>query len=170
MKIAKGMICFTVVTSNSNSIHALMSHRMFALQRRSLVSLHGQTSVTRRRRSNSSLSAVANNKNNVPRLAKERPPNPNSILTTREIKEKAQILIDWFESKQHVLCLTGAGISTESSIPDYRGHQGSYHNGHKPMLHEQFMSSQYQRKRYWGRGMVRVGCFIDSFVRCDFQV
>ena len=45
-------------------------------------------------------------------------------------------------------------MSTESGIPDYRGHNGSYHRGHKPMIHDQFMTSHKQRQRYWGRGMV----------------
>ena len=53
-----------------------------------------------------------------------------------------------------MLCLTGAGLSTESGLADYRGHNGSYHRGHKPMIHDQFVGSEYQRKRYWGRGMV----------------
>ncbi len=41
-----------------------------------------------------------------------------------------------------------------SGIPDYRGHNGSYHKGHKPMVHDQFVSSIAMRQRYWGRSMV----------------
>mmetsp|Transcript_8641 Transcript_8641/g.10839 ORF Transcript_8641/g.10839 Transcript_8641/m.10839 type:complete len:293 (+) Transcript_8641:787-1665(+) len=41
-----------------------------------------------------------------------------------------------------------------SGIPDYRGHNGSYHKGHKPMVHDQFISSTASRQRYWGRSMV----------------
>ncbi|CAN0408590.1 unnamed protein product [Ascophyllum nodosum] len=42
-------------------------------------------------------------------------------------------------------------MSTDSGIPDYRGPQGSYSRGHKPMTHDEFLSSERNRKRYWFR-------------------
>lgn len=84
----------------------------------------------------------------------QRPPDPLQLLTGDEQEEQIRRLAEWWHNKDQVLCLTGAGLSTESGIPDYRGNQGSYHRGHKPMVHDQFMKSEYQRKRYWGRGMV----------------
>lgn len=47
-----------------------------------------------------------------------------------------------------VVALTGAGMSTDSGIPDYRGPKGSYSRGHKPMTHDEFISSEANRKRY----------------------
>lgn len=75
--------------------------------------------------------------------------SPHSFIPVLSSK-----LLEWLDTKKNVLTLTGAGLSTESGIPDYRGHNGSYHRGHKPMIHDQFMSSHAQRQRYWGRGMV----------------
>jgi NAD-dependent deacetylase sirtuin 4 len=83
-----------------------------------------------------------------------RPNNPKTLLTAQQQLNASNKLASWLQDKHSVLCLTGAGLSTESGIPDYRGHQGSYHIGHKPMVHDQFMFSPYQRKRYWGRSLV----------------
>lgn len=49
--------------------------------------------------------------------------------------------------------LTGAGCSTESGIPDYRSPNGSYSVGHKPVTHQEFVSSEAVRKRYWARSL-----------------
>ena len=82
------------------------------------------------------------------------PSNPVTLLTNQQQEEASERLASWLATKRSVLCLTGAGLSTESGIPDYRGHQGSYHKGHKPMVHDQFLSSPSQRQRYWGRSLV----------------
>jgi NAD-dependent SIR2 family protein deacetylase len=49
------------------------------------------------------------------------------------------------------LVLSGAGISTESGIPDYRGTSGAARRNHKPMTYQTFIGDAQARHRYWAR-------------------
>ncbi|WP_405387410.1 NAD-dependent protein deacetylase [Streptomyces sp. NBC_01102] len=49
-----------------------------------------------------------------------------------------------------VLVLSGAGLSTESGIPDYRGEDGSL-GRHTPMTYQDFTAGAQARRRYWAR-------------------
>ncbi|KUF19022.1 NAD-dependent protein deacetylase [Streptomyces silvensis] len=49
-----------------------------------------------------------------------------------------------------VLVLSGAGLSTESGIPDYRGEGGSL-SRHTPMTYQDFTAHPDARRRYWAR-------------------
>jgi NAD-dependent SIR2 family protein deacetylase len=52
-----------------------------------------------------------------------------------------------------VVALSGAGLSTESGIPDYRGAAGSLRN-HTPMTYQEFRGSEAARQRYWARSFL----------------
>lgn len=50
------------------------------------------------------------------------------------------------------LVLTGAGLSTESGIPDYRGPE-TRRRAQNPIQFREFLSSPLARRRYWARSM-----------------
>ncbi len=50
------------------------------------------------------------------------------------------------------LVLTGAGMSTDSGIPDYRGPDGTRRV--EPMQYSEFVASSAARRRYWARSFV----------------
>jgi NAD-dependent deacetylase sirtuin 4 len=54
---------------------------------------------------------------------------------------------------RRTLVLSGAGISTESGIPDYRGPQGALRS-RMPMQYREFVGSEDARRRYWSRSAV----------------
>lgn len=56
-------------------------------------------------------------------------------------------------ARRRVVVLSGAGLSTESGIPDYRGEQGSLRR-HSPMTYQEFVASESGRQRYWARSHV----------------
>ncbi len=54
---------------------------------------------------------------------------------------------------KRLFVLGGAGVSTESGIPDYRGPESS-RRPRNPMRFQQFVGSAAARKRYWARSFV----------------
>ncbi|HET9169622.1 MAG TPA: NAD-dependent protein deacetylase [Actinospica sp.] len=78
--------------------------------------------------------------------AEAEPATPELRLGTEDdLEDIAEIL-----RRRDVAVLTGAGLSTDSGIPDYRGATGSLRR-HTPMTYQDFVASAAGRQRYWAR-------------------
>ncbi|WP_250459471.1 NAD-dependent protein deacetylase [Microbulbifer litoralis] len=67
--------------------------------------------------------------------------------------EAAERLAAFIRRHPRLTILTGAGVSTDSGIPDYRDQQGAWKRK-QPVQHRDFMQSLDTRRRYWGRSLV----------------
>ncbi len=76
-------------------------------------------------------------------------PAPVADLGPQE-REALRAALDLLAGKRMAV-LTGAGLSTDSGIPDYRGPGSAPRN---PMTYQEFIGSEANRRRYWARNHI----------------
>ena len=69
-------------------------------------------------------------------------------MSTAPLADDLAPLVDLLSGRR-IVALTGAGCSTESGIPDYRG--GGRTGPRNPIQHDAFMKKADVRRRYWAR-------------------
>jgi NAD-dependent SIR2 family protein deacetylase len=69
-----------------------------------------------------------------------------------DLMPDAAALVALLRAHPGTMVLTGAGMSTDSGIPDYRGPDGSRRV--TPMQHGEFVGSSEARRRYWARSFI----------------
>ncbi|WCJ37828.1 NAD-dependent protein deacetylase [Euphorbia peplus] len=116
------------------SLHHQQYHGILQLQR-----MTSRTKLLSSCFTSSSVSAAVNQRNVV--IPPSQPPSLSDI----------NLLSQFFHQSTKLVVLTGAGISTESGIPDYRSPNGAYSSGFKPITHQEFLRSSRARRRYWAR-------------------
>ncbi|WP_017200629.1 NAD-dependent protein deacetylase [Arthrobacter sp. M2012083] len=77
------------------------------------------------------------------------PSAPAAQLDPEEL-QALEVAVDLISGKR-LAVLTGAGLSTDSGIPDYRGPGSSPRN---PMTYQEFVGSEANRRRYWARNHI----------------
>jgi NAD-dependent SIR2 family protein deacetylase len=79
-----------------------------------------------------------------------RPSRPSLVPMSRDGLERSLAHLEEIVEGGRLLVLTGAGISTDSGIPDYRGPDGQLRHA-RPMTFDRFIGSARERRRYWAR-------------------
>jgi len=69
---------------------------------------------------------------------------------TYEIEEKINLIAQWIKDHDRIVIFTGAGVSTESGIPDFRSPGGIWKRfDPNEFLFDKFLTSEKARRKYW---------------------
>lgn len=74
-------------------------------------------------------------------------------IAPMSVTDSAAELQAWLKAYRSVFVLTGAGVSTNSGIPDYRDADGRWKRS-APITYQAFMQDPAMRARYWARSFV----------------
>ena len=67
---------------------------------------------------------------------------------TDSLTEQITMLANFLRASKSTVVFTGAGISTESGIPDFRSPGGVWATS-EPVLYDDYLTSQTAREEYW---------------------
>jgi NAD-dependent SIR2 family protein deacetylase len=84
-----------------------------------------------------------------------------AALQNGEVERLVRPLASALASTLRLVALTGAGISTESGIPDYRGPDGVWAK-HTPIYYADYIRNPAVRRRYWARSLNGYSRFRDA--------
>ncbi|TBR39333.1 MULTISPECIES: NAD-dependent protein deacetylase [Dyella] len=84
-------------------------------------------------------------------MSDARPPSDHPA--SADLERDAAQLADFIGRYPRLFVLTGAGVSTDSGIPDYRDLEGDWKRP-QPVTYQAFMGELRTRQRYWARSMV----------------
>ncbi|HEX5354315.1 MAG TPA: NAD-dependent protein deacetylase [Rhodanobacteraceae bacterium] len=76
----------------------------------------------------------------------------NLAVADRGSDTRVKRLAAWLNLRSRVTAITGAGVSTESGIPDYRDGDGNWKRS-PPVQYRDFVESDAVRRRYWARSL-----------------
>jgi NAD-dependent deacetylase len=83
-------------------------------------------------------------------LDDRRPVGNSGIIVDRKLESQIEELAALIRSASYLVAFSGAGISTESGIPDFRGPQGIW-TKMRPIELQEFLSDPAARREYWRR-------------------
>ncbi|WP_078084449.1 NAD-dependent protein deacetylase [Microbulbifer mangrovi] len=75
------------------------------------------------------------------------------VAEVNSVDTAAVQLAAFIQRYPRLMVLTGAGVSTDSGIPDYRDQNGEWKRK-PPVDHRDFMACEATRQRYWGRALI----------------
>ncbi len=75
--------------------------------------------------------------------------------------EANERLVDLLRDATRIMVFTGAGVSTNSGIPDFRGPSGVWKT-RQPVMYQDFMSSEAARVEYWDQKMENLSEFANA--------
>lgn len=78
---------------------------------------------------------------------------PDIPFNEAQIRQASSELAAFVQAHPKLLVLTGAGVSTDSGIPDYRDDKGDWKR-RPPIQHKSFMVDADVRQRYWARSLL----------------